>query len=269
MNKEKLRIGYYASVIIIGLFAIVAFLWVIKHNGVVVTHPDVSSSFLTAISIVVALGIGYSVLNIHDYNNRVQKLSDKIDILAENMRKDLLSQKEYADKEIEQLRLKNIESECEVELEKRNHAVDTMFKKGDILHALKSEFDILCYIFSNHKYISQKFDSHTGSKRSFIANDILICISKVDKALICSLTKDDLSDIVTVILRNIAELRYHEASTKLNQYERERFSNIYNASEQIVKSIIREDFPLQLDSWLMNKLKIYTSIVDGTKPDPS
>lgn len=269
MNKEKLRICCYAFVVVIGIFAIIAFLWIINNNGKVVTHPDVSSSFLTAISIIVALGIGYSILNIHDYNNRVQKLSDKIDTLEKSMREDILSQKEYADKELEQLRLKNIESECEVELEKRNHAVDTMFKNGDILHALKSEFDILCYIFTKHKYISQKFDSHTGSKRSFIANDILSCISKVDEHIIRNYSKDDLLDIVTVILRNIGELRYHEASAKLNQFERERFSNIYNASEQIVMLIIKEDFPLKLDPWLMNKLKIYTSIVDGTKPDPS
>lgn len=278
MKRERIRICYYVAVIIVGIFSIVAFLWVVQDNGTVITQPDVSSSFLTAISIIVALGIGYSIINIHAYSSKVDNLEERLRKFELNTLKALKEVEDAQDKKLQEHidgiagQLRELEhnyfsAKHLSELNKRNMDTNSKFSKGEILQALKGEYDSLCYIFTNYKFFNRDFDSHTGSKRALMSNDLLEIERKFDEEYLNKLQSENLIDITSTILKDIAILRESEANSLLNQFEKERFNNIYKASESIIVQIQHGQKSIVIEPWLRAKLVTYSKIIEGNKPD--
>lgn len=267
--KHYLNIIYKVAVIIISIFSIVAFNILLIYKSNSISENSISSSFLTAISIIVALGIGYSIVNVEHYSNKVEKLEARMNKALGEIPQKLDTHLNSVNRNLQKLSIGNRAAIAQAEINKRDMATASMFKDGLILQALKSETDTLCYIYNEYDCIASLFDSYAGSKRKYISNDILECINKIDLQYISHTKPGELTEIIKVLLRNIHELKYSPIHLKLNEYERERFVNIYLSIEELVTKIMEKQFPLVIDYKLYERLKVYDEIVWGDKPDPS
>ena len=270
-NNEKIKLLAYISVIIIGIINIstIIYFFSSKHNCNI--DNQILGTMLTAISIIVAMGVGYSTINIHDYSNKVNKLNHNFKSFTKSIN---YKYKNFASKiekdlneNISNLEFNNTVVKLETELNRKNMAAQSHFESGSYLQALKTEFDILVFLFENYKYFKDEFNSHTGIKRKFISNDLLICIEKVNKKYTETTKPGEVKDFIKVIFRNIHLIEKSPAMKELYEEEQKRFKIILSITDKIVQQIAENSFPLEIDSKEKEKLELYNNIICGDKPD--
>lgn len=271
---SKLRLVSFVGIILTSLFSIAAFLIILF--GEVKTNGDgLIGSLVTAISIIVALGIGYSMINVYDYSNKVDSHSkdfENLKISNEDFKKFLENsiKQDYAniDDKICELQFNILILKKNASLSNKNLAAKSLFDQCDYLQALKTEFDILVFLFDNFQYFKEEFNSHTGSKRKFIANDILKCIANVNSDYLKTTKSGEITDLAKVIFSNIKFLQSSPIMKELYPEEQIRFKRIFLITENIVSQILKSSFPIKVDDADMEKLDIYANkIIFGDGPD--
>lgn len=257
---NKLRLIASISVCVIGILS-VSTLVVIFFCGKSTIENSLLGAMLTAISVIVAMGVGYSIINVHDYSNKVTSLAQDFVKFKQEINDSI-------EGKVSMLQFANIAVERKADLNKKNMAAKSMFDQQLYLQALKTEYDILVFIFENYEYFKNEFDSFTGSKRQYIANDLLQCIKNVNEKYVDRANPGEIDDIVEVILRNVFILEKSMVMKELYKEEQERFKNIYKITKSIVKQIYTSSFPLSVPLAMRGKLEIYADkIIFGDKPD--
>lgn len=280
VQNHKLRLLAFVSIIIIGIMCIAAFLiFLFTKFGVSIQGEGIIGSLVTAISIIVALGIGYSMMNVYSYSNKVEELeqsvnsleikfrehSNSVDEKIDNVKKEveltLGEERTQTNEKILDLQFNNLIVRKVSELNKRNMGASSMFGEGDLLMAIKTEYDILRFIFENFDYLESEFDSSIGSKRSLIANDLLRCIKIIDSKYMEQTSAREFTKIVKAIFSNIQYLTMPDILSKMNKYEQERYCRLFNNTEEILSQMMSKSFPLKLDKDKTNKLITYSKYI--------
>lgn len=284
-SKSKIRLIFFISVILISLFSITSFLTIL-FGKVDANGESIIGSLVTAISIIVALGIGYSMINVYDYSNKVEALANKVEKLnskliqhreaieqkvknnVDELNESVRRERDVTDEKISDLQFNNLLVKYKTELIKRSQAAESMFRDGKLLHALKTEYDILCFIFDNQVYFESEFDSNTGKKRSLISNDLLEIERIVDEDHLNKLSVEDFKDIVKVLLCDIHYLKYSSSFVIMSVYEQARFKRIFDVTEELIFQIMERKFPLKINTDTKNRLIFYSKFIKkGNQPD--
>lgn len=233
----------------------------------IIERETILGILLSVLAIIVALGVAHSFISVYTAKDELGKLN----ALVEHIQKELSKKIDKVNKDLEDRTSMLEEKSNALFLLRQEHELegkaDNYYKSEKYIQAIKTELEFIELILNNRRLCGDDFIKHVGFKRSNIANDLLQCTKLLDKKERYCFDEGEFEDIARTISRLECAILKTDNVYYFPQAEFDRYVFLFKRIKYILGQIYKEYFPVAFNKAEIEKLVLYTKILDGNKSD--